>query len=279
MSNTHRFFIELAYNGTAYHGWQVQQNAITVQEIVNKALSIFYRQQVETTGCGRTDTGVHARQLYAHFDLVIETGNEIAEMENSVADKETHAKRLNSINSLLPYDIAVKRMIRVAPDAHARFDAVSRSYEYHVHFQKDPFRNGLSWQIPDMPDISLMNQAANMLMEYQDFSCFSKSNTQTFTNNCVIYKAEWSKFAEQLIFFITADRFLRNMVRAIVGTLIQVGKKEIEPEVIRQIIESKKRCNAGASVPACGLYLTEVQYPYISTEILTISKLLNTTIK
>ncbi len=150
----------------------------------------------------------------------------------------------------------------VKPDAHARFDATRRSYEYHIHFKKDPFKHNLSWLLRDVPDIKLMNIAAEILQEYTDFSCFSKSNTQTFTNNCSIFNAEWMDNSEGMIFHISADRFLRNMVRAIVGTLMKVGKREIPPEKIRGIIESKDRSNAGESVPACGLYLTEVCYPY-----------------
>lgn len=250
MSEKQRYFIELAYDGTNYHGWQIQQNAISVQEVLNNALATILREPVETTGCGRTDTGVHAKQLYAHFDL-----------ENSKSEI-LNPKYEMSLNAILPDDIAVKRIIPVHADAHARFDAVLRSYEYHVHFEKDPFKINQSWQLRDKPDIAMMNAAARIIMEYTDFSCFSKSNTQVFTNNCKITRAEWVYADSSLVFHISADRFLRNMVRAIVGTLMQVGKKEIEPEEIRNIIESKNRSNAGTSVPACGLYLTEVKYPY-----------------
>jgi len=250
VSEKQRYFIELAYDGTNYHGWQIQQNAISVQEVLNNALATILREPVETTGCGRTDTGVHAKQLYAHFDL-----------ENSKSEI-LNPKYEMSLNAILPDDIAVKRIIPVHADAHARFDAVLRSYEYHVHFEKDPFKINQSWQLRDKPDIAMMNAAARIIMEYTDFSCFSKSNTQVFTNNCKITRAEWVYADSSLVFHISADRFLRNMVRAIVGTLMQVGKKEIEPEEIRNIIESKNRSNAGTSVPACGLYLTEVKYPY-----------------
>ncbi len=245
-----RYFIELAYNGTVYHGWQVQQNACSVQEVLNKALSAVCRQEVETVGCGRTDTGVHARQLFAHFDL-----------QSRVVDVES-PQVLVSLNSILPFDISVKQIYKVAPDAHARFDAVSRSYEYHIHFYKDPFKHNLSWMLRNIPDIDLMNRAAEILSEYRDFSSFSKSNTQTFTNNCVISNAEWEDTREGMVFHISADRFLRNMVRAIVGTLLKVGRQEIQADDIRAIIESKNRSNAGESVPACGLYLTRVKYPY-----------------
>ncbi|QKJ31122.1 tRNA pseudouridine(38-40) synthase TruA [Mucilaginibacter mali] len=249
MTDQQRYFIELAYNGTAYHGWQIQPNAVTVQELLNKALSTILRQPIETTGCGRTDTGVHATEFYAHFDLSMDDG--------------PWTMDTRGLNALLPYDIAVKRIIPVNVDAHARFDATQRSYQYHIHFGKDPFKHGFSWLQRDKPDVDLMNRAAAMIMEYTDFSCFSKSNTQVFTNNCKISRAEWVDNGEGIVFHISADRFLRNMVRAIVGTLMMVGRKEIEPAAVRDIIESKNRSNAGTSVPACGLYLTEVKYPYL----------------
>lgn len=214
-------------------------------------MSTVCREEIETLGCGRTDTGVHARQLFAHFDL------------KGLADV-TDPRFLISLNSLLPYDISAKSVIEVKPDSHARFDATNRSYEYHIHFKKDPFKHNLSWLLRDIPDIQLMNKAAGIIKGYTDFSCFSKSNTQTFTNNCAISHAEWVKNDHGMIFYISADRFLRNMVRAIVGTLIKVGKREIDPEEIRAIIESRDRSNAGESVPACGLYLTEITYPYLS---------------
>jgi len=254
LNTTHRYFLELAYNGTAYHGWQIQQNALSVQALINKALSTICRQEIETLGCGRTDTGVHARQLFAHADIP--------------GDIDVLNPRfLLSVNGMLPYDIVIKRFIKVALDAHARFDASLRSYEYHIHPTKDPFLHNLSWLLRDKPDINLMNDAAALLMEYHDFSCFSKSNTQTFTNNCVISRAEWIITEKGIVFHISADRFLRNMVRAIVGTLVRIGKKEMKVEDIRRIIESKDRSNAGESVPACGLFLTEVRYPYLSDEL------------
>ncbi len=252
MTEKQRYFIELAYDGTNYHGWQVQDNALSVQEVLNKALAIILREPVETIGCGRTDTGVHARQLYAHFTPQPPEGGVIDIIG-----------LVHSLNAILPNDIAVKRIVPVHAEAHARFDAVSRSYEYHVHFEKDPFKINKSWQLRDKPDMALMNAAARIMMEYTDFSCFSKSNTQTFTNNCKITRAEWVYNEHCLVFHISADRFLRNMVRAIVGTLMLVGRKEIEPEEVTTIIESKNRSNAGVSVPACGLYLTEVKYTYL----------------
>ncbi|WP_462266713.1 tRNA pseudouridine(38-40) synthase TruA [Mucilaginibacter sp.] len=255
---TQRYFLELAYDGTHYHGWQVQPNAITVQQKLNEALAILLRQPVETIGAGRTDTGVHARQLFVHFDAP-----QLPEGGANVF-KSSPFRGLGGLNALLPHDIAVKQVIEVAPDAHARFDAVLRSYEYHLHFAKDPFKTNYSWLLRDRPDVQAMNQAASLLMAYTDFSCFSKSNTQVMTNNCKISRAEWVAQPDgNLVFHISADRFLRNMVRAIVGTLLMVGRGEMAPEDISLIIESRNRSKAGNSVPACGLYLTEVKYPYI----------------
>ena len=250
MAKIQRYFIELSYDGTNYHGWQVQPNAVTVQEVLDNALSTVLRQPVETTGCGRTDTGVHATEFFAHFDIV----NGPWTMDYGL---------LRSINSILPADIAVKKIIPVHTDAHARFDAISRSYQYHIHFEKDPFKNGYSWLLRDSPDVELMNRAAAIICSYTDFSCFSKSNTQVKTNNCKISRAEWLKTDDGIVFHISADRFLRNMVRAIGGTLLMVGRREIEPEAVRAIIESRNRSNAGTSVPACGLFLTTVKYPYL----------------
>jgi tRNA pseudouridine38-40 synthase len=256
VANLQRYFLELAYDGTLYHGWQLQPNAVTVQQKLNNALATLLRHPVETTGAGRTDTGVHARQLFVHFD--------VPEHEARMPNFEiTSLKFETSLNALLPYDVAVKRIIAVAADAHARFDAVQRSYEYHMHFRKDPFKHNYSWLVKGDLDVEAMNQAARLMMEYTDFSCFSKSNTQVFTNNCKLMRAEWIQQPDGLVFHISADRFLRNMVRAIVGTCLMVGRHEIEPEGIRTIIESKNRSQAGTSVPACGLYLTEVKYPYL----------------
>jgi len=258
-----RFFIELSYDGTNYHGWQVQPNAVTVQEALDKALSTILRQPVETVGCGRTDTGVHATQFFAHFDLEESTADgplSIAKTAKTIDYGPWSMDKSRSLNAILPSAIAIKRIFPVAPDAHARFDATLRSYEYHIHFNKDPFKHNYSWLLRDGLDIERMNQAAKIMMEYTDFSCFSKSNTQTKTNNCKISRAEWVKMDNSIVFHISADRFLRNMVRAIVGTLLQVGRGEIEPYEVRPIIQSKNRSKAGVSVPACGLYLTQVIY-------------------
>lgn len=255
MTATQRYFIELSYNGAAYHGWQIQKNAVTVQEILNERLSIVFRQPIETTGCGRTDTGVHARQFFAHFDA----SGKFAQASWFAAFGGT---LIRSLNSILPDDIAIKNILPVNNEAHARFDATLRSYAYYIHFKKDPFKNGFSWELRDHPDIELMNSAAQIMMEYTDFGCFSRSNTQVKTTNCKITYARWEEIENGIVFRISADRFLRNMVRAIVGTLMLVGRKEITPEEVRPIIESKSRKKAGTSAPACGLYLTEIRYPY-----------------
>ncbi len=240
-----RFFAEVSFRGTAYHGWQVQKNALSVQELVNRALSTVLREPIETLGCGRTDTGVHAKQLFAHFD----TSNDVNE------------KMLIAVNCLLPKDIAIRRVFEVPAATHARFDAISRSYAYHICFHKDPFLTGFAWFIHEMPDVSLMNQACAMLLEHADFSCFSKSHTQVKTNLCNIMKAGWRAAGEELIFEITADRFLRNMVRAIVGTMLQIGRHELSLDGFVHVLESKDRSMAGMSVPAEGLYLCKVGYP------------------
>lgn len=213
-------------------------------------MSTFFRQPIETLGCGRTDSGVHATEFFAHFD--VESLDE-SKVLNAVA----------GINAMLPYQIAAKRIIPVAEEAHARFDATARAYKYQMHFEKDPFKLNRSWLLKDKLDVDLMNQAAKELLNYTDFSCFSKSNTQTFTNNCKIVKAGFNELNDGLVFTIEADRFLRNMVRAIVGTLVRVGKKEIDIQDFKNIIDSKNRSNAGQSVPACGLYLVKVEYPYL----------------
>lgn len=251
MEITKRYFLEISYDGTAYHGWQIQPNAVTVQEELNRALQTFLRKEVETIGAGRTDTGVHAKQLFVHFDsknILLET----------VPDKCIHA-----LNSLLPPDIAANRIINVKNDAHARFDATERSYEYHIHFGKNPFLVNRAWLIRDRPDMVKMNQAAEYLLGTKDFGCFSKSNTQVFTNICTIKEARWEKTENGMVFCITADRFLRNMVRAIVGTLIEIGAKGRPISYIEEAIASKDRSKAGVSVPAQGLYLTRVIYPYV----------------
>ncbi len=242
-----RYFLELAYKGTNYHGWQLQPNAITVQELIQKALSTVLKENVEIVGAGRTDTGVHAEQLFAHVDM------------NTAFDK---AILLYKLNALLPKDIAIINIFNVSETAHARFDAVFRSYEYRIHLGKTPFLVDTSWQLINKKlNIVKMNEAARILLTYNDFQCFSRSNSDVKTYRCEINEAKWMQTENMLIFYITANRFLRNMVRAIVGTLINVGSEKTSLEDFKKIIESKNRCNAGPSAPAQGLFLTKVVYP------------------
>lgn len=248
--NSERYFIELNYNGTNFHGWQMQPNGITVQECLDKALSVYFRQEIISLGCGRTDAGVHATQFFAHFNV-------------ANLSQEIVVNGVTGINSLLPYSIAVKRIFKVADEAHARFDATARAYKYYIHFDKDPFKLDRSWLFKGNLNVESMNKAASLLLNFTDFSCFSKSKTQTFTNNCKITAAYFEEIEGGLIFTIKADRFLRNMVRAVVGTMVLVGKGDIEIAEVAQIIESKNRSKAGQSVPACGLYLVGVAYPYV----------------
>jgi tRNA pseudouridine38-40 synthase len=243
-----RYFIELAYKGTNYHGWQYQPDASSVQETINKALSLLLRTEIDIVGAGRTDTGVHAKKMYAHFDYETEIDSKIL----------TH-----KLNAFLPKDIVIFDILKVADEAHARFDATKRTYEYHIHTFKDAFENDGSW-LHQLPlDLDKMNEACQILFKHNDFECFSKTNTDVRTFNCVIFEAHWQQNGNQLVFTISADRFLRNMVRAIVGTMINIGLGKITIADFEKIIESKDRGRAGFSVPAHGLYLTQIDYDYI----------------
>lgn len=249
-----RYFIALSYAGTPFHGWQIQPNASSVQEKLEHALSVYFRQQLQVVGCGRTDTGVHAKAYFAHVDI------EAVALEKVL-------QSVVGLNALLPYEISILKIMPVHAEAHARFDATDRSYEYLFHYHKDPFKIDRSWLIKDNLDLDLMQQACEILKEYTDFSCFSKLHTQTFTNNCKIFEAYFEIQPQALVFHIKADRFLRNMVRAIVGTMVMLGRAEINLQQFRAIIESKNRALAGQSVPACGLYLSAVTYPYPLNEV------------
>jgi len=240
-----RFFIKIAYNGSNYHGWQIQTNASSVQGELNKALSTLLREKILVYGAGRTDTGVHAKEMYAHFDI------------DHSFDSE---KLIYKLNKFLPEDISCFSIYEVKADAHVRFDATARTYEYWVSQHKNPFLTGSAFYFPFPLDIENMNNAATILLNHTDFSCFSKSNTDTFTNNCDITYAKWEIQGDKLVFTITANRFLRNMVRAIVGTLLDVGQGRVAIEDIQTILDSKSRGEAGQSVPAHGLYLTKVSY-------------------
>ncbi len=242
-----RYFLEIAYKGTNYHGWQSQPNAVTVQETIEKAMSLLLRCPISILGAGRTDAGVHAEQMFAHFDI------------DFPIEKETF---LYKMNSFLPLDIAIKNLFEVQPEAHARFDAKQRSYRYQIYLGKNPFYTDKSWQLFSKKlNLDLMNQASSMMLEYSDFKCFSRSNSDVRTYICDLKKAEWKQESQWLMFSITADRFLRNMVRAVVGTLVDIGEEKYSLEDFRRIIESKNRSNAGASAPAQGLFLTEILYP------------------
>ncbi len=240
-----RYFIEFSYNGTHFFGYQIQPKQISVQEVLEKALSTLLREDIKTTGAGRTDTGVHARKIFAHFDT----------------DQPISADLVKRLNAFLPPSIAIKRIFQVEEEMHARFSAVYRTYEYHISLEKDPFAEAFSWQMWRQKfDVEKMNEACKILFEYEDFTSFSKLHTDVKTNNCKIYHAQWKQKGSSLVFTISANRFLRNMVRAIVGTLVEVGLGKIKPTDLHDIIQAKYRNKAGASAPAHGLYLVDVGY-------------------
>ena len=273
-----RFFIHLAYNGACYNGWQTQPELPTVQLTLEKALSTLLRAPIAVVGCGRTDTGVHASDFYAHFDA-----------EGAVDCSQLVFK----LNNLLPPDIAIYDIFPVADNAHARYDATARTYQYHVSDRRLPFRQGQYCRIYFRPDIDRMNEAAKVLMEYEDFTSFAKLHTQVKTNICHVTEARWDivpvsgqwavdsgqcpstatattlQTAEhcslnteyEWVFTIRSNRFLRNMVRSVTGTLLDVGRGKLSIDGLREIIEKKDRCAAGVSMPACGLFLTKVEYP------------------
>ena len=243
-----RYFLEFAYKGTNYHGWQYQPNASSVQETLNKALSTLFKTEIDLVGAGRTDTGVHAKQMFAHFDLDFEI------------DVPHY---LHKLNSFLPADIAILNIHLVADENHARFDANKRTYEYHIHNTKEVFSTDTSWHYHNELNVELMNEACKELFNHTDFESFSKVHTDVNTFNCRIMEAHWQQNGNKLIFTIAADRFLRNMVRAIVGTMVNIGLEKVSLQEFKQIIECKDRNKAGFSVPAHGLYLTKVEYPYL----------------
>ena len=241
-----RYFLEIAYNGKNYSGWQIQPNAPSIQETLTNALSTILREELNIVGAGRTDAGVHASQLFVHFDV----------------DEELDEELVQKLNSFLPDDIVVKNLFLVSDEAHARFDAVSRSYEYRILLGRDPFTLDTTWQLYyQQLDVEMMNNAAAELLNYTNFKSFSKSKTDVKTYNCKVTQAKWILDNNLLTFHISADRFLRNMVRAIVGTLIEVGLGKKTVEDFREIIESEDRSKAGFSVPPQGLFLVKVAYP------------------
>jgi len=242
-----RYFIELSYHGKMYHGWQIQPNENSVQETIEKALSVILRGETNVVGCGRTDAGVHASQFFLHFD------------SSQLIDKEKLKFRLNSF---LPRDIAIFQIMQVTDTAHARFDAIARSYEYRISMEKNVFLmdSTLQFSYANL-NVEMMNEAANLLLNYRDFKCFSRSKTNVKTYNCVISQAFWKQEGRLLVFYVTADRFLRNMVRAMVGTLLKVGQLEMSLDDFMAVIESRDRAKAGTSVLARGLFLSKVDYP------------------
>ena len=242
-----RYFIYLSYNGKQYNGWQTQPNGVTVQQTIEEALATLLREPVPIVGAGRTDAGVHARLMVAHFDR-----------EEPITDLKFLAEKLNRV---LPKDIAIHRIVGVTPEAHARFDATSRTYKYYLATRKDPFLYDLAYRYPGHLDFEAMNAACPILFEYRDFTSFSKLHTDVKTNNCRVTFARWEREGEQQVFTITADRFLRNMVRAIVGTLLDVGRGKLTVEGFCRIIEQKDRCAAGTSVPGKALFLHDITYP------------------
>ncbi len=248
-----RYFLELFFKGTHYSGWQVQKNAVSVQQKINEALEMLlntHENRVETTGCGRTDAGVHATQFFAHFDspeIISDTGSFVYHL-----------------NGILPADITVINLHAVERDAHARFDAVKRTYRYYIYSEKNGFLTEYSACYFKKPEIALMQQVSDLLSDYSDFNSFCKSRAQSKTTRCKIYSAKWKEKNGFLIFEITADRFLRGMVRALVGTMVDAGTKKISVNDFKEIIEAKDRRKAGHAAPACGLYLTKIEYPYLT---------------
>ena len=240
-----RYFVQIAYNGNKYHGWQIQIGHMSVQQTINEHIGTVLREKISCYGCGRTDAGVHARKYFFHFDTK-------AELNNSFFYK---------LKAFLPKDIRIIGAYIPEPIIHARWDAIRRSYEYLVSCAKDPFLEGFAYLTNDKFDINLMNEACSILLEYTDFEAFSKSNNGHKHYLCDLFEAKWEQKDELLIFTISANRFVRSMVRLIVGTLLDVGRKKLNLTEFRSIIESKDRNKASVVVPACGLYLSDVIYP------------------
>lgn len=245
-----RYFIHLSYDGTRYHGWQIQPNGISVEGEIERCLSTLLRTPIDIVGAGRTDAGVHARHMVAHFDY-----------SNDNADENFCSQLVYKLNRMLPPDISIHKVEPVADDMHARFSATARTYHYYVSTRRSPFNRHYTWQTHFKLDFALMNEAANILMEYEDFACFSKSHTDVKTTLCTVTEAQWIQTSETEWYFrIRANRFLRNMVRAVVGTLVEVGRHRLTLADFRKVIESKQRTKAGESVPGHALFLELVEY-------------------
>lgn len=242
-----RYFLEISYRGTDYHGWQVQTNAHTVQAELNRALALLLRHPVETIGSGRTDTGVHAIQQFVHLDTDV------------ALQSYPH---MHQLNALLPPDIAVWNVYPVNDKAHARFDAVSRKYEYRISFRKNPFLTDLCYQFAKPLDVPLMNEAASRMLNHQDFACFSRVKTDVKHFLCELSEVQWESLEDALVFHIRANRFLRGMVRTIVGTLLEVGQHRLTISTFEEIVQSRDRRRAGQAAPPAGLFLTEVTYNF-----------------
>ncbi|MEC7646110.1 MAG: tRNA pseudouridine(38-40) synthase TruA [Bacteroidota bacterium] len=240
-----RFFIEFSYKGTNYHGWQIQPNANTIQSEINNALSTILHINIDVMGAGRTDAGVHAKQMFAHFNCDIDFDSQ---------------DLIFKLNRLLPVDIVIHDIFRVRDDANCRFDALSRTYQYHIIQKKNPFNNN-AYLLQKALDIEAMNEACKYMLGNQDFTSFAKVNTQTFTNNCNVMLAKWEVVNNEIVFTIKANRFLRNMVRAITGTILDVGLSKIEANEVAKIIAAQDRAKAGTSLPSHALFLISVQYP------------------
>lgn len=243
-----RYFIFISYKGTSYHGWQVQPNSVTVQEILDEALSTILNEKIATIGAGRTDTGVHAQFFCAHFDS---NSQDLLNIKNLIF----------KLNQYLPSDISVNTIKKVLPDANARYSAISRTYKYYISRIKDPFSENSSWHLYGEMDITSMNKACDILMNHTDFTSFSRLHSGAKSNICRIYSAEWEESGPRLIFTIKADRFLRNMVRAIVGTMVEIGFMKMDLKEFEMIILAKDRCKAGMSAPSQGLFLVDIEYP------------------
>lgn len=246
-----RYFIHLAYNGAPFHGWQIQPGQVTVQETLERCLSLLLRgRHIAVTGCGRTDAGVHALRFYAHFD------------SEQVFSAGSLQRLQAKLNSFLPPQMAVYEIFPVADEANARFSAISRTYQYYISQAKNPFTGPFRWVCHKPLDIETMNEAADLLLHNDDFASFTKGGVQAGSFICHVTEARWKAAGEDLVFTITANRFLRNMVRAIAGTLVEAGLGKITVEDFQHIINQKDRCEAGASMPARALFLTDVRYPW-----------------
>ena len=241
-----RYFLHISYDGTRYNGWQLQPNARGVQQVLNESLQTIFQTEINTVGSGRTDTGVHAAEQYVHLDLPLEINPE---------------ETVSRINKILPKDISLNAICPVGPEAHARFDAISRTYEYRISLKKNPFLADFAYYLSRKPDVEKMNEAAQYLLGYEDFTAFSKVKGDTKHYNCHIYEAHWREETDALVFTIRANRFLRGMVRLVVGTLLSVGKGKIPVSQFQQIIKSQDRSKASGAAPPEGLFLTKVEYP------------------